>query len=74
MTPGFNSVKIEPNLGSLNNIDAAMPHKLGMIRVKFQKDKNNHLSGEITLPNKLEGVFMGNGKQIKLKEGLNKID
>jgi alpha-L-rhamnosidase len=74
MSPGFKSVKIEPNFGNLNNVDATMPHRLGMIRVKLQKAKNNHLSGEITLPDKLDGVFVGNGKQIKLIGGTNKID
>ena len=72
--PGFKSVRIEPNLGSLKNIDATMPHKLGSIHVKLQKDKENHLSGEITLPIHLDGVFVWNGEQRHLQGGINKID
>jgi len=72
--PGFKSVRIEPNLGNLKNIDATMPHQLGLIHVKLQKDKENHLSGEITLPIQLDGVFIWNGVQMQLKGGTNEID
>jgi len=73
-SPSFKSIKIEPNLGSLKNIDATMPHKLGSIHVKLQKDMENRLSGEITLPIHLDGVFIWNGVQRQLKEGTNEID
>jgi hypothetical protein len=72
-SPGFKSVRIEPNFGNLKNIDATMPHKLGTIRVKLQKDKNS-LWGEVTLPTHLDGVFSWNGVQRQLKEGVNRID
>jgi hypothetical protein len=72
-SPGFESIRIEPNLGSLKNIDATMPHKLGSIHIKLQKDKD-HLSGEITLPIHLDGVFIWNGEQRHLQGGINKID
>ena len=71
--PGFKSVSIAPNFGDLKNIDATMPHKLGAVRVKLQKDKNS-IRGEITLPTHLDGIFIWNGLQIQLKEGVNKID
>ncbi|PJJ08137.1 alpha-L-rhamnosidase-like protein [Flavobacterium sp. 1] len=71
--PGFKSVRIEPNFGDLKNIDATMPHKLGTIRVKLQKDKNN-VSGEITLPIHLDGVFIWKGVQRQLKGGINNIN
>lgn len=73
-SPGFKSVRIEPNFGSLKNIDATMPHKLGNIRVKLQKDDTNSLRGEVTLPTHLDGVFIWNGAQRQLNEGVNKID
>jgi hypothetical protein len=72
-SPGFKSVRIEPNLGNLNSIDATMSHLLGTIRVKLKKDNENRLSGEITLPNHLDGVFIWNGVQTQLKGGTNKI-
>lgn len=72
--PGFKSVRIEPNLGSLKNIDATVPHKLGNIHVQIQKDNENHINGEITLPIQLGGVFIYNGAQRHLQGGINKID
>jgi alpha-L-rhamnosidase len=70
---GFKTVKIEPNFGSLKNIDATMPHKFGTIHVKLQKDNENHLSGEITLPADLKGVFIWNGEEKPLYGGINNI-
>ena len=72
--PGFKSVRIEPDLKNINHIDAKFPHKLGIIHVKLQKDNENHISGEITLPIQLEGVFINNGEQRHLHGGINRID
>jgi len=72
-SPGFKSVRIEPNLGSLKYIDATMPHKLGAIRVKLQTDKNS-LRGEVNLPANLGGVFIWNGVERQLKGGVNNIN
>ncbi|NJO88060.1 MAG: hypothetical protein HC831_03160 [Chloroflexia bacterium] len=73
-SPGFKSVRIEPNFGNLKSIDASIPHKLGVIRVKLLKDNKNGLSGEINLPLHLDGVFIWNGVQRQLKGGLNNIN
>jgi hypothetical protein len=73
-SPGFKTVRIEPNLGSLKNIDATMPHKLGAIRVKLQRDDKNNLRGEVTLPIHLDGVFIWNGVQMQLKGGITNIN
>jgi hypothetical protein len=72
-SPGFKSVKIEPNFGSLKNIDATMSHRLGTIHVKLKKGKNS-LRGEVTLPIHLDGVLIWNGIQRQLKGGINNID
>jgi len=72
-SPGFNSVRVEPSFGSLKTIDATMPHKLGNIHVKLQKDNENRVTGEIALPVQLDGVFVWNGMQTLLKGGKNKI-
>jgi len=73
-SPGFKLVKIEPHLGNLKKIDASMPHKHGLIHVKLQKEDKNHISGEITLPIGIKGIFIWNEKQIQLNEGKNEID
>ncbi|MBV5281342.1 MAG: alpha-L-rhamnosidase N-terminal domain-containing protein [Paludibacter sp.] len=72
--PGFKSVRIKPNLGNLKNIDATMPHKLGTIRVKLQRDDKNNLRGEVTLPIHLDGVFIWKGVQMQLKGGITNIN
>lgn len=73
-TPGFKSVRIEPNLKNINQVDAKFPHQLGIIHVNIQKDKNNHISGKITLPIQLEGVFVCNGAQMCLQGGVNIVE
>jgi alpha-L-rhamnosidase len=70
-SPGFKSVRIEPNPGNLKNIDAIMPHKLGTIHVKLQMENENSFNAEITLPINLEGVFIWNGIQRQLNGGTN---
>jgi alpha-L-rhamnosidase len=71
--PGFNSIRIEPHLGNLNWIKGAMPHQLGIIKVDLKKDGQNHLTGEIVLPENLTGLFRWHGQSSSLKSGLNKI-
>jgi hypothetical protein len=72
--PGFKSVRIEPHLGNLQNIDATMPTKSGLIKVKLQKKTGNRLSGEIVLPDQLSGVYIWNGEQKYLYGGINIIN
>jgi hypothetical protein len=73
-SPGFKTVTVEPNFGDLKTIDAAMPHKLGLIQVKLQRTKENSVSGEIILPDQLKGIFIWKGGQRQLKGGINKIN
>lgn len=70
--PGFKSVKIEPNTGNLKWIEATFPHHKGTILLSIRKEKNR-LTGEITLPQDLEGIFRWQGSQWKLKSGKNTI-
>jgi alpha-L-rhamnosidase len=71
---GFKSVRIEPHFGNLKYIEGSMPLRSGNIKVKLQKDKENHVSGEIVLPDNLNGVFIWNGERKYLKEGVNAIN
>ena len=68
----FKEILIEPNLGSLENVTAKMPHPNGFVEVKFKR-KGDRIQGEITLPKGTSGTFKWNGKKEKLKEGKNKI-
>lgn len=71
--PGFESVIIEPHLGTLEWVEGKMPHPKGTISVKFSKTKKGGLEGEITLPEGLSGTFIFKSKTVELKEGLTKI-
>jgi alpha-L-rhamnosidase len=71
-TPGFASVRIAPHLGALASLTAGYPHPLGMIKVEYQR-AGKGLNATITLPEKLTGNFVFNGKVTALKAGLNRI-
>ena len=73
MEVGFRKVRIAPNLGTLKNVEAQMPHPLGEIKVKFVRQGINGIVAEIILPLGLTGEFVWNGKVQKLSSGLNKF-
>jgi hypothetical protein len=70
---GFRKVRIAPNLGSLKNVEAKMPHPFGEIKVKFVRQGTSGIETEITLPAEITGEFVWNGKMLKLASGLNKF-
>ncbi len=73
-SPGFKTVKIEPNLGTLTVIECKMPHPKGIIFLTLRKAGDNGIKGEIVLPQDLEGEFLWNGQKIELLSGKQKID
>jgi len=72
-SPGFKTVKIEPHLGELNQIEGKMPHPEGTISFNLKRKGNSGIEGEIELPGDLKGTFVWNGKTMKL-EGKAKIE
>lgn len=71
-TIGFDEVYISPSIGSLNSIQASMPHANGRILVDYQK-KGKKLRATVTLPMGTSGVWEYAGEKMELKEGVNKI-
>ena len=69
---GFKKVRIAPNLCGLQWVKGKMPHAKGFIEVSFKKDGDG-ISGEIILPNGLDGEFEYRGKTQKLSSGKNVI-
>ena len=67
--PGFSKVLIKPALGELTSAEGSIPVPAGQIQVKFRRVGTEGLSGEITLPEGLNGTFIWKNKQIKLKSG-----
>ena len=72
-SPGFKTVKIEPHLGTLTQIEGKMPHPAGTISFSLKRKGNSGIEGEITLPENLAGTFIWNGKSMKL-EGKTKVE
>ncbi len=72
--PGFRKVNIAPALGALKWVRACMPHPDGMIRVDLQRDPSgNGIRGKVELPEKLNGTFYWEGKEINLHGGKQDI-
>ena len=71
--PGFKSVKIEPHLGVLQEVEGKMPHPNGLISVSL-KQKGKKLIGEVILPSNLSGTFVWQGNTMALNAGNNKIN
>jgi alpha-L-rhamnosidase len=71
-SPGFATVRIAPHLGDLREASAEFPHPQGMIRVHFERS-DDALTGSVTLPPGLQGVFIWRGKKQPLRGGANQI-
>ena len=69
---GFETVKIEPSLGTLSEAHGKMVHPLGMIEAEYTKSENV-LNAVITLPDGLNGTFIYNGKEFPLSSGEHNI-
>jgi len=66
--PGFARVHIEPHLGKLTHLEAAMPHAGGNIEVSYNLTEHGFTAG-IKLPKGLTGEFVWQGGIYPLKEG-----
>jgi len=72
--PGFNKIKIEPNLGSLTKVSGVMPHPKGEIKVSYNVNAQSKLSVVISIPSGTAGTFVWKGKEHILKSGDTKLD
>lgn len=74
VSPGFSKILIQPAIGSLKEIEASMPHPNGIITFRLKRINNDHISAEINLPQKTEGIFIWNKKVYPLKSGIHRIE
>ncbi|MFM1878207.1 MAG: hypothetical protein RLZZ241_1073 [Bacteroidota bacterium] len=72
-SPGFQTVRIAPNLNALKQIEAKIPHALGDLTLKIEQQKDEELIGKITLPEGLTGNLDWEGQSYPLKSGSNSI-
>lgn len=71
-SPGFETVRIAPHLGTLPSLTASYPHPEGNIEVIYQRDAAG-LDATITLPGRLTGTFEFGGKTWQLHPGANRV-
>jgi len=60
-SPGFKTVRIEPHLGTLNNVEARMPHPRGEIVVAYRR-RGAGVEVSTTLPPGVTGELIWKGK------------
>ena len=72
LAPGFRSVEIAPCPGNLTSIKSSMPHPAGTITLDLSF-RSSTVSGTITLPEGIDGVFKWKERKIKLHEGKQNI-
>ena len=66
--PGFAKVRVEPHLGTLDHLDASMPHARGPISVSYRRD-GRALEARVSLPPGLTGEFAWRGLTRALQPG-----
>jgi len=71
--PGFETVRISPHPGELQDIEGVFPHRLGMLRLSLKKDDEGSLSGNVELPAGLSGTYQYRDYQKNLVPGINTI-
>jgi alpha-L-rhamnosidase len=72
-SPGFAKVRIEPHLGALRHLEAAMPTTKGMVEASYTRT-GEALTADVKLPLGVTGEFFWQGKTVGLHEGEQKLD
>jgi alpha-L-rhamnosidase len=67
-SPGFKRIVIEPHLGTLNHLSAAMPTPKGMVEVDYRRT-GNAVEAVISLPNGESGELVWRTKRFAIHEG-----
>jgi alpha-L-rhamnosidase len=65
---GFKKVVIEPHLGALKELKAAMPIPQGMVKTEYQRGANG-VTARIKLPDGVAGDLLWKGRSILLRAG-----
>ena len=71
-TPGLASVRIEPHLGSLQHVEAAVPTPHGNVQVNYQRTGTG-VQAEIALPEGVSGELVWKGRSWSLHGGEQRV-
>jgi len=72
--PGFKEVRIEPEFGTLNFVNATIPVSNGKIILQIKKKGETGITGTVQLPLEMKGKFIWNNIEIPLKGGQEEIN
>jgi len=72
-SPGFRTVRIAPNLGTLQTLDAAAAHPAGLVETRYRR-AGMMLRVSIRLPANVSGEFIWNGRSSPLHPGHNMLE
>ncbi len=70
--PGFRRVSIRPQMGPLRRARGRLPHPAGTIEVELQAE-DGRVTGEVTLPDGVEGEFNASGRAKDLAPGHQQV-
>jgi hypothetical protein len=70
---GFSDVEIAPMVGHLSQLEGEMAHPSGIIRVTLRVD-GDHIFGDITLPDGVNGIFRYAGEIVHLRSGRQTVE
>ncbi len=70
--PGFASVRIEPHLGALQHVEAAIPTSKGVVQVKYNR-AGGAVQAEVTLPDGTSGELVWKGRSWVLHGGEQRV-
>ena len=71
--PGFRSVTVAPNLGTLDHVEASMPHPRGTIALALQRSGEHGIEGTVELPAGVSGTFRWQDTTVELHPGEQEI-
>ena len=70
--PGFNKVRIEPHLGTLDRLNAALPHPQGEVAESYRR-YGAEVGASVTLPAGLTGDLVWRGQTYPLASGAQEL-
>jgi len=71
-SPGFKTVRVAPCPGALKHLSSKTPHPKGYVETDLVF-KDGKVSGRVTLPEGVTGVFVWKGAERALKPGVNML-
>jgi len=74
LEPGYKTVKISPELSTLNHIKASWSLYPGVFEMEFNRIDKNGIKGTVVIPKGVKGTFVYNNTTIELKEGKQLIE